>query len=75
MQEEQMEELRNPRPSVKDQEAALTEEVKRQSLLRETEAKITILERESRFRMGREMETAAQEGRIAELKRLPVENA
>ena len=75
MQEEQMEELRNPRPSVKDQETALTEEVKRQSLLRETEAKIAILERESRFRMGREMETAAQEGRIAELKRLPVENA
>jgi hypothetical protein len=75
MQEEQMEELRNPRPSVKDQETALTEEVKRQSLLRETEAKIAILERESRFRMGREMETAAQDGRIAELKRLPVENA
>jgi hypothetical protein len=74
-QEEQLEEIRNPRPSVKDQEVALTEEVKRQSILRETETKISIMEREARFRMGQEMQEAAREGRIAELKRLPTESA
>lgn len=74
-QEEQLEELRNPRPSVKDQEVALTEEVKRQSLLRETEAKISIMERESRFRMGQEMQDATREGRIADLKRFSTEPA
>jgi hypothetical protein len=74
-QEEQLEEIRHPRPSVKDQEVALTEEVKRQSILRETETKIAIMEREARFRMGQEMQDAAREGRIAELKRLPTESA
>jgi hypothetical protein len=49
--------------------------VKRQSILRETETKIAIMEREARFRMGQEMQDAAREGRIAELKRLPTESA
>lgn len=73
--QEQLEELRNPRPSVKDQEAAMTEEVKRQSILRETDAKIAIMEREAKFRMEQEMQKAAREGRISELKKLPVESA
>ena len=74
-QEEQLEELRNPRPSVKDQEVALTEEMKRQSIIRETEAKIAVMERESQFRMGQEMREAAKEGRIADLKQFSSEPA
>lgn len=49
-QQKQLEEMRNPRPSVKDQETSMTEEIKRQSLLRETDAKIAIMERESELR-------------------------
>lgn len=75
MQEEQLEELRNPRPSVKDQEVAITEEIKRQSLLRETEAKISIMERESQFRLRQQSDEARREGRITDLKQFPTEPA
>ena len=75
MQEEQLEELRNPRPSVKDQEVAITEEIKRQSLIRETEAKISIMERESQFRLRQQSDEARREGRITDLKQFPTEPA
>ena len=75
LQEEQLEELRNPRPSVKDQEVAITEEIKRQSLLRETEAKISIMERESQFRLRQQSDEARREGRITDLKQFPTEPA
>lgn len=75
MQEQQLDELRNPRPSVKDQEAAMTEEIKRQSILRETEAKISIMERESQFRLRQQNQQAARDGNITALRDIPTEPA
>lgn len=74
-QQEQLEELRNPRPSVKDQEIALTEELKRQSIVRETDAKIAIMERESGLRQRQMSDETARQGRITDLRSLPTEPA
>lgn len=69
-QEQQLEEIRNPRPSVKDMEVAATEELKRENIRRETDAKIEIMERESKAKldaMRREMREKARNGEITSL--------
>jgi len=80
----QLEELRNPRPSVKDQEAALTEDLRRRlaeaesaaridTMKRETEAKIALTAADADFR--REMERLAALGQITPQRSIPTNPA
>lgn len=73
--EQQLEELRNPRPSVKDLEAAATEEVKRQNLIRETDAKIAIAQKEADARIEQIRREAVTKGEVMKLKELDVVEA
>lgn len=57
--EQQMEELKNPRLSVKDQEIAMTEKAKRDALTKESEAKVAAMKKESAAKI-RLMDAEAQ---------------
>lgn len=68
--ERQLEELRNPAPSVKDLAAAETERLKQEAILRETETKIAVAERESQARIETLRRESTAKGEIMKLKDL-----
>jgi len=70
--EQQLKELREPKPSVKDIETTKTEELKRSQVVRETDAKIANQERETDARIERSRKEAVAKGEIMALKELDV---
>jgi hypothetical protein len=70
--QKQLEELRNPRPSVKDIEVAKTEEVKRQTMLSKNEAEIDAMQRKADAEIEVARKQAVVNGEIMKLKELDV---
>lgn len=60
-QQRQLEELRNPAPSVKDIEVSKTEELKRETIQAESDAKIKVMENESKAKVDSIAKTAAMQ--------------
>lgn len=78
--ESQMEEMRNPRPSVKDMETAQTEQLKRQTMQAESAARIQVMKDESRAKIRvmdaeaefkRRMAEGRQSGDIVSQREIP----
>lgn len=79
-QEDQLAELRNPRPKVADIEAAQTAQLARQTMLTESQARIVVMREETAAKIGneaqalrfrQEMERLAASGAIVDQKQIP----